>query len=347
MSEPCDKCGKLDANKCLECNPVRDEVIQHSDELVSRTPSEKAAYLEGVTDGKMYAVRDGLTREDVGLKNPLESVGKCGANKCLECNQCAAAETPTVAEDVGVVQNYCAWPTCRGECVLAAAQTPLQVDPLGAMRLVWKGSVCKEGLPEGTQLYAEPQVTHDLSLMRNAFRVTEMDGDPDPSKQRFHMRFTFNSLEELHKADDQWQAFAKTGAAIPGYVQRVEPTDRQIMDAARVLHSAYNLCPDSVLGQPARMRWMAEYFLTNYGIPERKGELKYTAGEMEHYANAFANARDRRRVTENDREAAEEAWSRRVGSCNTKQTCMEKVKEDFMAGFTRGLIHARSAQETK
>jgi hypothetical protein len=75
-------------------------------------------------------------------------------------------------------------------------------------------------------------------------------------------------------------------------------------------------------------------------VPE---DQKYSQGEMEHYANA----RDRRRVTENDREAAEEAWSRRVGSCNTKQTCMEKVKEDFMAGFTRGLIQARSAQEAK
>jgi len=42
-------------------------IIQHSDELVSRTPSEKAAYQEGVKDGKMYAVRDGLKREDVGL----------------------------------------------------------------------------------------------------------------------------------------------------------------------------------------------------------------------------------------------------------------------------------------
>jgi hypothetical protein len=79
-------------------------------------------------------------------------------------------------------------------------------------------------------------------------------------------------------------------------------------------------------------------------VPE---DRKYSQREMEHYANAFANARDRRRVTENDREAAEEAWSRRVGSCNTKQTCMEKVKEDFMAGFTRGLIQARSAQEAK
>lgn len=49
--------------------------IQHSDELVSRTPREKAAYLEGVKDGKMYAVRDSLTREDVGLKS-LDNAAK-------------------------------------------------------------------------------------------------------------------------------------------------------------------------------------------------------------------------------------------------------------------------------
>jgi hypothetical protein len=72
-------------------------------------------------------------------------------------------------------------------------------------------------------------------------------------------------------------------------------------------------------------------------------ERKYTQGEMERYANVFANRRDRSRVTENDREAAEAAWSRRVGSCNTRQTSMDKVKEDFMAGFTRGLIQARAA----
>lgn len=72
-------------------------------------------------------------------------------------------------------------------------------------------------------------------------------------------------------------------------------------------------------------------------------ERKYTQGEMEHYANVFANRRDRSRVTENDREAAEVAWSRRVGSCNTRQASMDKVKEDFMAGFTRGLIQARAA----
>lgn len=46
-----------------------------------------------------------------------------------------------------------------------------------------------------------------LRIMRQAFRVTEIEGNPDPDKQRFHMRFTFRSMEELHAADDQWRAF--------------------------------------------------------------------------------------------------------------------------------------------
>lgn len=50
-------------------------------------------------------------------------------------------------------------------------------------------------------------VEQTLPIMRKAFRVTETEGDPDPSKQRFHMRFTFRSMEELNAADDQWRAF--------------------------------------------------------------------------------------------------------------------------------------------
>jgi hypothetical protein len=70
----------------------------------------------------------------------------------------------------------------------------------------------------GSILYAAPQpfqpsavVLDDeraaLWIMQKAFRVTETEGDPDPDKQRFHMRFTFRSMEELHAADDQWRAF--------------------------------------------------------------------------------------------------------------------------------------------
>jgi hypothetical protein len=71
----------------------------------------------------------------------------------------------------------------------------------------------KRGCPRDIRLASAAStsvnVAHPLSLMLNAFRVTETEGDTDPSKQRFHMRFTFRSLEELHKADDQWRAFAQ------------------------------------------------------------------------------------------------------------------------------------------
>jgi hypothetical protein len=60
---------------------------------------------------------------------------------------------------------------------------------------------------------AAPDKPESLSLMRAAFRVTEAEGNPDPAKQRFHMRFTFRSMDEMHAADDQWHAFAAAPAA--------------------------------------------------------------------------------------------------------------------------------------
>ncbi len=52
-----------------------------------------------------------------------------------------------------------------------------------------------------------PTNPHDLPIMRKAFRVTEVSGDPDPAKQRFYMRFSFPSIEALHAADDEWNKF--------------------------------------------------------------------------------------------------------------------------------------------
>jgi hypothetical protein len=48
--------------------------IQYSDELTPRTAGEKAAYREGVKDGKMYAVRDGLTGASAQKKATIESL---------------------------------------------------------------------------------------------------------------------------------------------------------------------------------------------------------------------------------------------------------------------------------
>jgi hypothetical protein len=47
-----------------------------------------------------------------------------------------------------------------------------------------------------------------LPIMRAAFRVVETEGDPDPDKQRFHLRFTFRSMRELDAACDEWRAFS-------------------------------------------------------------------------------------------------------------------------------------------
>ncbi len=75
---------------------------------------------------------------------------------------------------------------------------------------------------EVRDLYAAPQPpaqadapaeTRDLPMMRNAFRVTEVSGDPDTAKQSFAMRFSFPSLEALHAADDEWNKFIAAAPA--------------------------------------------------------------------------------------------------------------------------------------
>ena len=53
----------------------------------------------------------------------------------------------------------------------------------------------------------------ELPLMRQAFRTTEVHGDPDQSKQRFRMVFQFPDLETLHSAEDEWMALNGSGSA--------------------------------------------------------------------------------------------------------------------------------------
>jgi hypothetical protein len=48
-----------------------------SDELMPRTPAEKKAYLEGVRDGKMYAVRDGLASAPPAAQPEQETHNFC------------------------------------------------------------------------------------------------------------------------------------------------------------------------------------------------------------------------------------------------------------------------------
>jgi hypothetical protein len=75
--------------------------------------------------------------------------------------------------------------------------------------------VAKDGSLYRPAADTSANVAQPLSIMRNAFRVTETEGNPDPEKQRFHMRFTFRSMEELHAADDQWRAFISGSAPSP------------------------------------------------------------------------------------------------------------------------------------
>ncbi|SAJ96698.1 hypothetical protein UA18_03479 [Burkholderia multivorans] len=62
-------------------------------------------------------------------------------------------------------------------------------------------------------------------MMRKAFRVTEVSGDPDPAKQRFYMRFSFPSIEALHAADDEWKKFI---AAAPAEARELALTQQHL-----------------------------------------------------------------------------------------------------------------------
>jgi predicted RNA-binding Zn-ribbon protein involved in translation (DUF1610 family) len=94
---------------------------------------------------------------------------------------------PTAVQTAQTAQSAC--PQCGGSMVTWKCLC----DP------IWRGHTAPQ--PVNKTLAS-------LSIMQKAFRVTETDGNPDPDKQRFHMRFTFRSMEELHAADDQWRAFA-------------------------------------------------------------------------------------------------------------------------------------------
>ncbi|ARK86099.1 hypothetical protein [Burkholderia pseudomallei] len=78
---------------------------------------------------------------------------------------------------------------------------------------------------------AAPTETRELPMMRKAFRVTEVSGDPDPAKQSFVMRFSFPSIDALHAADDEWNKFT---AAAPTDVQAVE-----VVATGQVIHQVW------------------------------------------------------------------------------------------------------------
>jgi hypothetical protein len=77
-----------------------------SDELKPRTPAEKKAYLEGVDDGKMYAVRDGLASASAAPQPPSAAernfCERCGKRlfdgHIHTCTPPSAAITPEFAK---------------------------------------------------------------------------------------------------------------------------------------------------------------------------------------------------------------------------------------------------------
>ncbi|MEY8173999.1 Lar family restriction alleviation protein [Burkholderia multivorans] len=83
-----------------------------------------------------------------------------------------------------------------------------------------------------------PAEARALPMMRKAFHVTEVSGDPDPAKQSFAMRFSFPSIEALHAADDEWRKFVAAPVSAPADAGEARLTDEQramLMQAADFL----------------------------------------------------------------------------------------------------------------
>ncbi|WP_221625210.1 VRR-NUC domain-containing protein [Burkholderia cepacia] len=113
----------------------------------------------------------------------------------------------------------------------------------------------------------------ELPMMRKAFRVTEVSGDPDPAKQSFAMRFSFPSIDALHSADDEWNKFiAATQPEPPAADERAASFERFIpihelwADAAALSHRVQqgSLSPDDLA---AHIRKKIDAALANASAP--------------------------------------------------------------------------------
>ncbi|MCO1367214.1 hypothetical protein [Burkholderia multivorans] len=107
----------------------------------------------------------------------------------------------------------------------------VNISPDGAKTLMEKYAGVYEVralsvVPQPAQADA-PAEPRELPMMRKAFRVTEVSGDPDPAKQRFYMRFSFPSIEALHAADDEWRKFVAAPVSAPAYAGEARLTDEQ------------------------------------------------------------------------------------------------------------------------
>ncbi|WP_027810115.1 hypothetical protein [Burkholderia cenocepacia] len=102
-------------------------------------------------------------------------------------------------------------------------------------RRAWERAIAT--VPQPAQADA-PAEARELPMMRNAFRVTEISGDPDPAKQRFFMRFPFPSIEAMYAADDEWRKFVASSASAPADAGEARLTDEQLRKA---LSQAWNL----------------------------------------------------------------------------------------------------------
>jgi hypothetical protein len=91
MAEACDKCGKLDANKCAECNPIRKKAAQITAEikaLVREKPTAINAYGLKSWEKIEQMIMDALTSDKQAVDVIMElhawrnaMIGLCNGNK--------------------------------------------------------------------------------------------------------------------------------------------------------------------------------------------------------------------------------------------------------------------------
>ncbi|WP_261531316.1 hypothetical protein [Burkholderia multivorans] len=131
--------------------------------------------------------------------------------------------------------------------------------------------------PQPAQADAQAEA-RELPMMRKAFRVTEVSGDPDPAKQRFYMRFSFPSIEALHAADDEWRKFVAAPVSAPADAGAT-PTHRCITCGAEGI-------PDEVIGCTACGFDDMQPLSTDDTAPPAAGEARLTVGEQQTISRA-------------------------------------------------------------
>ncbi|WP_257817994.1 hypothetical protein [Burkholderia glumae] len=237
--------GFVDGNRSITDAPQPARVVAPK----PATADERAALREMLDDARNEFT---MVREALGVAYEPHQTLLERTLDAARASQAAAPASPTaeVPIELADVKETLAkgdgfWRSCSG-CHETEDGHPVGKYPYSAILKCYLGAGCSEcggigavwdntdygamgnaferaGLLNSPNAQAAlPADARGLSLMRKAFRVTEVGGDPDPAKQTFTMRFSFRSIEALHAADDEWRKFIAAPADARELVEMID-----------------------------------------------------------------------------------------------------------------------------